>query len=70
MFQLHGGTQTFIEKLGVDVLRVEDLTSYPSILGGRVKTLHPKIFGGILSRLGNFGNDRSWVRVPLAVKSH
>ena len=45
-----GGTQTFIEKLGVDVLRVEDLTSYPSILGGRVKTLHPKIFGGILSR--------------------
>ncbi len=45
-----GGTQEFIEKLGVDVTPVESLTSYPSILGGRVKTLHPKIFGGILSR--------------------
>lgn len=45
-----GGTQEFIEKLGVAVTPVEDLTSYPSILGGRVKTLHPKIFGGILSR--------------------
>jgi phosphoribosylaminoimidazolecarboxamide formyltransferase / IMP cyclohydrolase len=45
-----GGTQKFIEDLGVDVVRVEDLTSYPSILGGRVKTLHPKIFGGILGR--------------------
>jgi len=45
-----GGTQEFIEKLGIKVIPVEDLTSYPSILGGRVKTLHPKIFGGILSR--------------------
>lgn len=45
-----GGTQKFIEDLGIQVERVEDLTSYPSILGGRVKTLHPKIFGGILSR--------------------
>lgn len=45
-----GGTQEFIEKLGVPVTAVESLTSYPSILGGRVKTLHPKIFGGILSR--------------------
>ncbi|MEW6468529.1 MAG: bifunctional phosphoribosylaminoimidazolecarboxamide formyltransferase/IMP cyclohydrolase [Bacteroidota bacterium] len=45
-----GGTQDFIEKLGVKVTPVEHLTSYPSILGGRVKTLHPKIFGGILSR--------------------
>jgi len=45
-----GGTQEFIEKLGVSVIPVESLTSYPSILGGRVKTLHPKIFGGILSR--------------------
>lgn len=45
-----GGTQKFIEDLGVPVVRVEDLTSYPSILGGRVKTLHPKIFGGILNR--------------------
>jgi phosphoribosylaminoimidazolecarboxamide formyltransferase / IMP cyclohydrolase len=45
-----GGTQEFIEKLGVSVTPVESLTSYPSILGGRVKTLHPKIFGGILGR--------------------
>ena len=45
-----GGTQEFIEKLGGKVTPVEELTSYPSILGGRVKTLHPKIFGGILSR--------------------
>lgn len=45
-----GGTQEFIEKLGVKVIPVEELTSYPSILGGRVKTLHPKVFGGILSR--------------------
>lgn len=47
-----GGTQEFIEKLGVKVIPVEDLTSYPSILGGRVKTLHPKVFGGILGRRG------------------
>lgn len=45
-----GGTQKYIEDLGVSVIPVEDLTSYPSILGGRVKTLHPKVFGGILSR--------------------
>ena len=45
-----GGTQKFIEDLGVAVTAVEDLTSYPSILGGRVKTLHPKVFGGILYR--------------------
>jgi phosphoribosylaminoimidazolecarboxamide formyltransferase / IMP cyclohydrolase len=45
-----GGTQTFIEELNIPVERVEDLTSYPSILGGRVKTLHPKVFGGILNR--------------------
>ncbi len=47
-----GGTQEFIEKLGVSVIPVESLTSYPSILGGRVKTLHPKVFGGILGRRG------------------
>ncbi len=47
-----GGTQEFIEKLGIPVTPVESLTSYPSILGGRVKTLHPKVFGGILSRRG------------------
>ncbi len=48
-----GGTQTFLEGLGVDVTPVEELTSYPSILGGRVKTLHPKVFGGILTRRDN-----------------
>jgi len=45
-----GGTQSFIEEQGIAVNRVEDLTTYPSILGGRVKTLHPNVFGGILSR--------------------
>jgi phosphoribosylaminoimidazolecarboxamide formyltransferase/IMP cyclohydrolase len=45
-----GGTQSFIEKLGVSVVPVEDLTTYPSILGGRVKTLHPAVFGGILGK--------------------
>src|SRR5690554_1917546 len=45
-----GGTQKFIEEQNVPVVPVEELTSYPSILGGRVKTLHPKIFGGILNR--------------------
>jgi phosphoribosylaminoimidazolecarboxamide formyltransferase/IMP cyclohydrolase len=48
-----GGTQEFIEKLGIKVIAVETLTSYPSILGGRVKTLHPKVFGGILARREN-----------------
>tara|TARA_B100001741_G_C16555141_1_gene602154 strand:+ start:15202 stop:16725 length:1524 start_codon:yes stop_codon:yes gene_type:complete len=52
-----GGTQKFIEEEGVQVNRVEDLTSYPSILGGRVKTLHPNVFGGILSRR-NLGSDK------------
>ncbi|HEY8897173.1 MAG TPA: bifunctional phosphoribosylaminoimidazolecarboxamide formyltransferase/IMP cyclohydrolase PurH, partial [Niastella sp.] len=45
-----GGTQSFIEKLGIPVVPVEQLTTYPSILGGRVKTLHPSVFGGILGR--------------------
>ena len=45
-----GGTQQFIESLGYPCQKVEDVTTYPSILGGRVKTLHPKIFGGILGR--------------------
>ncbi|MEI9919667.1 MAG: bifunctional phosphoribosylaminoimidazolecarboxamide formyltransferase/IMP cyclohydrolase [Bacteroidota bacterium] len=48
-----GGTQEFIEKLGYKVTRVEDLTGYPSIFGGRVKTLHPAVFGGILYRRDN-----------------
>ena len=47
-----GGTQAFIERQGIPCKAVENLTSYPSILGGRVKTLHPKIFGGILGRRG------------------
>lgn len=55
-----GGTQKFIESLGYPCQAVEDLTGYPSILGGRVKTLHPKVFGGILSRRENEG-DRSQV---------
>jgi len=48
-----GGTKEFIEKLGVTVIAVESLTEYPSILSGRVKTLHPKVFGGILARRDN-----------------
>ena len=48
-----GGTQSFIESLGIPCKAVEDLTGYPSILGGRVKTLHPKVFGGILNRRDN-----------------
>jgi phosphoribosylaminoimidazolecarboxamide formyltransferase/IMP cyclohydrolase len=48
-----GGTQDFIESLGIPVIPVEEITEYPSILGGRVKTLHPRIFGGILSRREN-----------------
>src|SRR5210317_950586 len=51
-----GGTKSFIEGLGVEVTSVESLTGYPSILGGRVKTLHPKVFGGILSRRDNQGD--------------
>ncbi len=48
-----GGTEDFIKNLGIPVIPVEDVTSYPSILGGRVKTLHPKVFGGILNRQDN-----------------
>ena len=48
-----GGTENFIKELGIPVVAVEDVTSYPSILGGRVKTLHPKVFGGILNRQDN-----------------
>jgi len=48
-----GGTQAFIEKMGIPVVPVENITTYPSILGGRVKTLHPSVFGGILGRRDN-----------------
>jgi phosphoribosylaminoimidazolecarboxamide formyltransferase / IMP cyclohydrolase len=51
-----GGTQQFIEQQGAEVIPVEELTGYPSIFGGRVKTLHPKIFGGILHRRENAGD--------------
>lgn len=51
-----GGTQDFISQLGISVVPVEEITSYPSILGGRVKTLHPKIFGGILNRQDNYSD--------------
>jgi phosphoribosylaminoimidazolecarboxamide formyltransferase/IMP cyclohydrolase len=51
-----GGTESFIRSLGLDVVPVEEVTSYPSILGGRVKTLHPKVFGGILNRQDNDGD--------------
>ena len=51
-----GGTEKFIKELGIPVVAVEDVTSYPSILGGRVKTLHPKIFGGILNRQDHDGD--------------
>ena len=51
-----GGTEKFIKDLGIEVIPVEDVTSYPSILGGRVKTLHPKVFGGILNRQDHEGD--------------
>jgi phosphoribosylaminoimidazolecarboxamide formyltransferase / IMP cyclohydrolase len=56
-----GGTKDFIEKQGVKVTSVESLTGYPSILGGRVKTLHPKVFGGILGR-GDNENDQQQLK--------
>jgi phosphoribosylaminoimidazolecarboxamide formyltransferase/IMP cyclohydrolase len=62
-----GGTQSYIEQLGVEVGAVEDLTSYPSILGGRVKTLHPKVFGGILARrsVDSDINESKQYEIPL-----
>lgn len=53
-----GGTQTFIEKLGIPVIAVDSVTSYPEIFGGRVKTLHPAIFGGILNRRDNVSDQQ------------
>lgn len=61
-----GGTQSFIEEMGIPVTPVEDLTSYPSIFGGRVKTLHPKIFGGILYRRGNEDDVRTAEQYEIA----
>jgi len=61
-----GGTYKYLQSLGADPIQVEDITSYPSILGGRVKTLHPKIFGGILSRRNHTqdGEDLSKFEIP------
>src|SRR3989344_1185219 len=53
-----GGTAEFIRKLGVGVTEVENLTGFPSVFGGRVKTLHPNIFGGILNRRGNAEDEK------------
>jgi phosphoribosylaminoimidazolecarboxamide formyltransferase/IMP cyclohydrolase len=60
-----GGTQTFIESLGYECQKVEDLTTYPSILGGRVKTLHPKVFGGILGRRDNEGDREQMTKYEI-----
>ena len=60
-----GGTGDFIKKLGVEVTFVEDITGYPSILGGRVKTLHPKVFGGILSRDNNENDTADLARFEI-----
>lgn len=60
-----GGTQAFIEDLGVKCEAVEDLTGYPSILGGRVKTLHPKVFGGILGRRENDGDREQMAKYEI-----
>ncbi|MGZ3823048.1 MAG: bifunctional phosphoribosylaminoimidazolecarboxamide formyltransferase/IMP cyclohydrolase, partial [Mucilaginibacter sp.] len=60
-----GGTETFIRSLGAEVIAVEDLTSYPSILGGRVKTLHPKVFGGILARRNFEGDEQQLVQYEI-----
>ena len=60
-----GGTQQFIESLGYECQKVEDITSYPSILGGRVKTLHPKIFGGILARRDNEEDQKQMVEYTI-----
>ena len=59
------GTQQFIESLGIACQKVEDLTSYPSILGGRVKTLHPKVFGGILGRRENEGDREQMAKYEI-----
>lgn len=60
-----GGTQQFIESLGYPCDKVEDVTTYPSILGGRVKTLHPKIFGGILARRDNKGDQEQMAQYEI-----
>ena len=60
-----GGTQTAIEAMGAEVVPVEAVTDYPSILGGRVKTLHPKVFGGILNRRDHEGDQAQMAEYDL-----
>lgn len=60
-----GGTQQFIESLGYECATVESLTTYPSILGGRVKTLHPKVFGGILARRNNSSDQEEMAKYDI-----
>lgn len=60
-----GGTQKFIEELSYPCTKVEEITTYPSILGGRVKTLHPKIFGGILGRRENEGDIKEMAQYEI-----
>lgn len=60
-----GGTQTFIEAMGIPVTPVENLTQYPSVFGGRVKTLHPKIFGGILARRDNESDQKEAIEFAI-----
>ncbi len=60
-----GGTEKFVKDLGIDVVPVENVTSYPSILGGRVKTLHPKVFGGILNRQDNENDQKQLVEFEI-----
>lgn len=62
-----GGTQEFIESFGIAVVPVEDLTSFPSILGGRVKTLHPNVFGGILGRRENESDIREMKQYEIPI---
>ena len=61
-----GGTRDFIVNLGIPVTSVESLTGYPSILGGRVKTLHPKVFGGILARTDNEGDRKEMAQYAIS----
>lgn len=65
IFYSTGGTQKFINDLGINVIPVEDITEYPSILGGRVKTLHPKVFGGILNRQDNDSDSKEMVQYAI-----
>ena len=60
-----GGTQKFIEEQGYECQKVEEVTTYPSILGGRVKTLHPKVFGGILGRRDNEGDRQQMAQYEI-----